>query len=132
MEPHGPYLPPEEILESFDTGGFTLSDVDELWDRWFAERPELGGDSTDTFSAEEREALELFYLAQARYLDRELRRLDDFVEREIGYDDATLLFTSDHGEEFFEHGDLAHRPKLIDELLHVPLIAYSDDSKRGA
>ncbi|MFB6362282.1 MAG: sulfatase, partial [Halobacteriales archaeon] len=28
----------------------------------------------------------------------------------------------DHGEEFMEHGHLAHYPKLYDELVHVPLV----------
>jgi arylsulfatase A-like enzyme len=36
-----------------------------------------------------------------------------------------LLLTSDHGEEFREHGDLLHHhAKLFDELLRVPLIVW--------
>jgi arylsulfatase A-like enzyme len=50
--------------------------------------------------------------------------------------DTLILLTSDHGEEFLEHGDFGHggmihladngktRIKLYDELLHVPLIVY--------
>jgi arylsulfatase A-like enzyme len=36
-----------------------------------------------------------------------------------------LVVTSDHGEEFREHGDLLHHhAKLFDELVHVPLIVW--------
>ncbi len=33
-----------------------------------------------------------------------------------------ILLTSDHGEEFKDHGDFSHKAKLYDELIHVPLI----------
>ena len=33
-----------------------------------------------------------------------------------------LLFLSDHGEEFLEHGALTHRTSLYEEMLHVPMI----------
>jgi arylsulfatase A-like enzyme len=127
MEPHGPYLPPESVLETADTLGFTLQDVNKLWERWFDNRPELGTDGSSLFTPEERETLKRFYHLQARYLDGELRRLHEYIDEQLGYEDTLLLFTADHGEEFFEHGDLGHRPKLIDELLHVPLIAYSEE-----
>jgi len=35
---------------------------------------------------------------------------------------AIVLLTSDHGEEFFEHGKYEHGRNLYDESLHVPLI----------
>lgn len=131
MEPHGPYLPPASTLDGTDTLGFSLSEVDELWDRWFDERPELGTDGRDLVTEDECRALERFYLLQARYLDEELRRLHEFIDTHVGYDETLLLFTADHGEEFFEHGDLGHRPKLIDELLHVPLLAYTEAGEQA-
>jgi arylsulfatase A-like enzyme len=33
-----------------------------------------------------------------------------------------VVVTGDHGEEFQEHGHLAHYPKLYDELVRVPLL----------
>ncbi len=38
-------------------------------------------------------------------------------------DDTLVLITSDHGEEFGEHGGFDHTSTLYDELLHVPMIA---------
>lgn len=42
---------------------------------------------------------------------------------ELGVDDRTLIcVTSDHGEEFFDHGMVHHTKQLFEESLHVPLI----------
>jgi arylsulfatase A-like enzyme len=38
------------------------------------------------------------------------------------YDKSIIVIFSDHGEEFCEHGMLGHKPKLYDEIIHVPLI----------
>jgi arylsulfatase A-like enzyme len=37
-------------------------------------------------------------------------------------DEPAWVGAGDHGEEFQEHGHLAHYPKLYDELIHVPFI----------
>lgn len=37
-------------------------------------------------------------------------------------DDTLVVFTSDHGEEFFEHGLLMHGQSLYPELVEVPLV----------
>ncbi len=62
--------------------------------------------------------------------DAEIRSADDGVShlirylREKGlYDDTLVVFTSDHGEEFGEHGLVGvHSHTLFDELLRVPLV----------
>ena len=37
-------------------------------------------------------------------------------------DDGFLLFTSDHGEAFLEHGELHHAGRVFEEQLRVPLL----------
>ncbi len=37
-------------------------------------------------------------------------------------DDTVVMVTSDHGEEFFEHGRIGHLEQIFDESIHVPLI----------
>jgi arylsulfatase A-like enzyme len=61
--------------------------------------------------------------------DAGVRQFDDamarfFVKLEaLGlFDKAILVIASDHGEEFFEHGDFLHSRTLYQELIHVPLI----------
>jgi arylsulfatase A-like enzyme len=37
-------------------------------------------------------------------------------------DNALVIVTSDHGEEFFEHGHIGHSKTLYEEVLHVPFM----------
>ena len=62
------------------------------------------------------------YAGEVRYVDNELRRLWSGLSA-LGEADRTLLvFTSDHGEEFAEHGFIGHGVSLYDEVLRVPLV----------
>ena len=38
------------------------------------------------------------------------------------FEETLILVTSDHGEEFFEHGSMGHGTSLFDELIRVPLV----------
>ncbi len=70
------------------------------------------------------------YDAQIRYFDDLLR--DFFVQlEELDLsDDLTVVLTSDHGEEFAEHGRLLHQ-QVYRETLHVPLIVIHPDLDAG-
>ena len=68
--------------------------------------------------------------------DAEVRGVDDGVGRVLAtlktlglYDDAVIVFASDHGEEFWDHGGFEHGHSLHRELLHVPLIVRSPGSR---
>jgi arylsulfatase A-like enzyme len=62
------------------------------------------------------------YDAGIRQMDAELGRLLDFLS-ERGWNDETLfVVTSDHGEEFFEHGGVLHGQTQYQEVLRVPLL----------
>jgi len=57
-----------------------------------------------------------------RQVDASVGRLLDTLEAAGIADETAIVVAGDHGEEFQEHGHLAHYPKLYDELIHVPLI----------
>ena len=44
---------------------------------------------------------------------------------------ATVVLTSDHGEEFLEHGGWKHGPSLYDEVLAIPLLIRSPSRVEG-
>jgi len=46
----------------------------------------------------------------------------DAVRETLADEEALVIFTADHGEEFLEHGSMAHNHTLYNELLAVPLI----------
>jgi arylsulfatase A-like enzyme len=65
------------------------------------------------------------YAAEVRHADAQIGRLVDAIQR-LGIADRTLLIvTSDHGEEFEEHGNWSHSHSVYDELLHVPLVLWA-------
>lgn len=61
--------------------------------------------------------------------DEKVREMDRNVEtflseyEKLGLSKKTIfVFTSNHGEEFYEHGRIDHGMTLYDEVIHVPLI----------
>jgi len=57
-----------------------------------------------------------------RYVDQKVGELISYLKEKGIYDKTYIFICSDHGEEFFEHGNLGHSNKLYDELIHVPLV----------
>lgn len=60
------------------------------------------------------------YRANMPSLDAQVGALFDGLERLGAYDDALIIVTADHGEEFHEHGRFIHS-QPYDESIHVPL-----------
>jgi arylsulfatase A-like enzyme len=62
------------------------------------------------------------YDSDVRFCSRQIERLFEQL-RELGiWDDIGVIFSSDHGEEFGEHGRFYHRNYPYEELTHVPLV----------
>jgi arylsulfatase A-like enzyme len=71
--------------------------------------------------ADFRYALAL-YDGEINYVDSQIGRIREALE-DAGWLDATVIvLTSDHGEEFKEHGSMGHKSTLYEEQLRVPLI----------
>jgi len=72
------------------------------------------------------------YDGEIRSADRALGRLLDHLRSARLYDRSLIIVTSDHGEEFGEHGGVGrHSHALYDELLRVPLIVKFGGSWRA-
>ncbi|HTZ11405.1 MAG TPA: sulfatase, partial [Candidatus Margulisiibacteriota bacterium] len=73
------------------------------------------------------------YDAEIYRQDKRFGLLVEYLKATGGYDEATIIFTSDHGMLLGDHGDLA-TIQLFDESLRVPLLIkfpYSICNKRG-
>jgi arylsulfatase A-like enzyme len=116
FDPHLPYAPPPAFMpETPPPGDMGLSFDD------------VRGIRTDRFlpTEAEREWIRQLYLAEVRYVDREIGRLLRGLA-ELGPPEETLvILTSDHGEEFWEHGEFEHGHTLYQEVIHVPWIITS-------
>ena len=114
MEPHAPYVPPDPERSRFGHDGELV-----------AEHPPTVGlflpfSRADSVSGDRREGLVRAYDAEIAALDR---ILGGFFAEIAASDRPTLIaVTSDHGEEFYEHGGWGHGQSLHRELLEVPLV----------
>ncbi|MFB6298530.1 MAG: sulfatase [Salinirussus sp.] len=74
-------------------------------------------------SEAEWDVIEAWYDGAIRYLDDLVGEFVSFL-RDCGvYDDTLIVLTSDHGDNFGDHGGLtSHIFCLYDTLLHVPLV----------
>lgn len=69
------------------------------------------------------------YDGEIRLVDDHLAKLRGTLES-LGIADRTIIIvTSDHGDEFFEHGRKGHHRSLYDEILRVPLVIYVPGEK---
>ena len=82
------------------------------------------------FEPQDVEILRHTYDAGVQYLDESLGTLFDSLRRSGMWDQMLIVVTSDHGEEFMEHGALGHTT-LFDEIVRVPLFIKWPDSYRG-
>tara|TARA_B100000315_G_scaffold249703_1_gene281350 strand:+ start:424 stop:1638 length:1215 start_codon:yes stop_codon:yes gene_type:complete len=64
------------------------------------------------------------YDEKIKAVDAFIGMLENFLKR-LSLEKKTLvIITSDHGEEFYDHGFKGHGYSLYDEMLNVPLIFY--------
>jgi arylsulfatase A-like enzyme len=121
---HSPYTPPEDYQRIFGEfeGTVTASSKALL---------AIQAEAAAVLQKEDFEYLEALYDGEIRYTDEVLGDMLSALD-ELGFlDNAVVVVTADHGEEFGEHGGLLHGGKLFEELLHVPLIISGTGVARG-
>lgn len=116
LDPHGPYKPGkyrDEFLQGQTTDRPEVADgqIGRLLRR--GELAELThSDVTYLWS---------LYLAELRGSDDLVGAIDQEFRAACSGPPLVLL-TSDHGEEFLEHGELKHGNQLYEESIHIPLV----------
>ena len=87
---------------------------------------------TRILNAEERAWIRELYLAEVRYVDDQVGVLLGTLKQLGLYEDSLIILTSDHGEEFWEHGAYQHGHSMYEEVLAVPLIIkFPRNASRG-
>lgn len=115
IDPHGPYDPAPEFEEMFEAGGAPAHyrTVRYLLGLNRGEvEPEPGT----------AEALSRLYDAEVAQNDRAFGDLLDELEDRGLTEETAVIYVSDHGEEFAEHGRWEHGLSLYEEVLRVPLV----------
>ena len=108
MDPHVPYTPPAPFDRKYEPHP----------------SPNYPADDPRTGYREpiDRDRLIAQYDGEIAYGDQELGRLVRELKSRGLYDDALIVFTADHGEEFLDHGMWTHGKSVHDELVRVPLV----------
>ncbi len=106
MDPHAPYYPPEPHRSRFapDAPAGAL------------------GQNMGKLQPFEIPHLSDVYDAEIASVDEHFGRLLEELDRRGFLDDTLVVFVSDHGEEFQDHGNHGHGSNLYREQIHVPLI----------
>jgi len=71
------------------------------------------------------------YNGEVAYVDRELGRLMDYMEKKELFDNTLIIFTGDHGESLGQHGEMTHGYLANNTTIWVPLILSYPGSKPG-
>lgn len=88
-------------------------------------------DAEDVPSPEVIQHVSDLYDAEITELDAYLGEYLERLEVDGLLENTLLIVTSDHGEEFFEHGSVSHGASLYQEQLHVPLILFQPGRFEG-
>ena len=117
IDPHSRYIPRNPWIDYYTSHMEKMVHFSEL----------SSGKSLGIYykPATDNRAIDLVETQLAHY-DSEINYVDFHIGeiiRNFEFDKNTLLIiTSDHGEEFFEHGFSGHGRNLYQEKLHIPLI----------
>jgi arylsulfatase A-like enzyme len=117
FDPHLDYDPPGEFAQRYAED---LSDESRplSWEDCSKVLPGQRESVTPQHVARVRAA----YDAEVAFVDAEIGRFVNELERRGLRTRTTIIVTADHGEEFWEHGAFEHGHSLYDELVRVPLI----------
>ncbi|MCI0605608.1 sulfatase-like hydrolase/transferase [bacterium] len=114
LHPHSPYVPPPEIAQIFNVTHSPLASSNQKLVEVDAKRIIL--------PPPERDHLMLLYDAEIRRLDTLFASFIQHLKQLKIYEEALIIFISDHGEAFQEHGRLGHGSNLYQEMIRVPLL----------
>jgi arylsulfatase A-like enzyme len=115
LVPHSPYEPPAPYAGRFQAPGVprttATSDFLTLTDK-----------KNGPLTPAELDSLRASYDENILYFDSAIGKILEDLRRAGAEANSLIILTSDHGEQFREHGRLMHGKSLYQEEIHVPLV----------
>ena len=124
FDPHYDFSPPEPFNTRFDpTYQGEIDGIGFIDDERIAITDERRpGGRIQTCGERDLAHLRALYAGELAWTDSQVGRILDYLAAH-GLDQNTLVIvTSDHGDEFFEHGSLGHFLTLYEESVAIPLL----------
>jgi arylsulfatase A-like enzyme len=121
IDPHGSYRPPKSWRNKFTRGRpdkrWVLDgDPNPIGDWLYKGKPNPGFTPADTTYLSD------LYDEEIAYFDSQFPDLLTALRDSGLLDESIVVFSSDHGEEFLEHGHVKHCRTLYDSSIRVPLL----------
>jgi choline-sulfatase len=123
VDPHEPYAPIARFKERIDMALSRLPNPPK-----FYERPRL---RMEDLSALEHEYLRKLYVAEVESVDERVGFIVKILRHRKILDRTYIVFSSDHGELFGEHGLWGHHGYFYEESTRIPLIVAGPGIMKG-
>lgn len=115
MQTHERYNPP-----SYSRNRFVKRK--DKYENYYKSRMVFDHYATEPFSSELLKYLNMLYEEEVLYLDLVISDLIQFLKNNSLYDTSTIVITSDHGEQFGEHGHFTHCFSVYEPVIRIPLL----------
>ncbi|MDP8221947.1 MAG: sulfatase [Candidatus Lernaella stagnicola] len=112
-DPHHPYNPEQKYVDLFDPGYKGNIDSFDMVRR---------EDFNPDMDRADFEHIIALYDGEIRYTDDGIGRLLAGLKKRGLTENTMIVITSDHGEEFLEHGGRVHMAQCWQETIHIPLM----------
>jgi arylsulfatase A-like enzyme len=121
MDPHGPYTPPKNHRRRWALGRPEKRFVRDgnpnpIGDMLYKGAPDPGA------TPEDLQHLIDLYDEEIAFFDSQFAELLKAVRDAGRLEDTVLVFVSDHGEDFLEHGHIKHCRTLFDSSIKTPFL----------
>jgi len=129
MDVHTPYRPPKEF-NRFARDRRSSAVLKDIGETSVLELQRASREGRLHVSHADRDRLIDLYDGEILAMDAKIGELVAVLRAR--FPDTIVVLTSDHGEEFFEHGGFGHGETLYEEVLRVPLIVAGPGVASGA
>jgi arylsulfatase A-like enzyme len=122
FDPHEPYAPPPPYSTRY-RGNYAGGIGDDFV--LHEHCPDVIGNAFDglkRLSAADWGQIGALYDGEIAFTDSQIGLLLEGLQERDLIKNTLVIFLSDHGEEFNEHGGFGHGHSLYDEVIHVPLL----------
>lgn len=114
MQMHEKHNPPASTRNIF------VKDNHE-YENYYRDKKFIDHYAVERFSDDLLRYLELLYDEEILYLDQLISGFVQYLKENNLYDDTTIVITSDHGEQFGEHGHYTRTFSVYEPVIRIPL-----------
>lgn len=124
MDVHEPYVPEKKYVDMVDLSiDLSKEEMFNLFKNTLLKR--------DLSDKGKVELLKKLYFAHVREVDSYVEEFFNILKKLDLLENSVIIMTSDHGDEFGEHGGLSHDGKMYSELINVPFLIFDYAKDKG-